>query len=337
MWGPTLYDTGYYTYANPYCVEPFVLPIDGGLPPVTLDYTQPLVTDYAPSGEYLADTTDNPPAESLPAPDQTGLQHFEDARNAFYGGDYGKALSLANRALGSLPNDSTLHEFRALVLFATGEYRQAAAAINSVLASGPGWDWTTMSGLYASTDTYTDQLRKLEAYTGQNPDAAFAHFLLAYQYITCGYQDEAIAELEQTVRLEPSDQVAAGLLGNLKPADAAATPGEASTGDATTDATTDAIEIDPEALFGRWSAQPNPGTRIGLELGEDGNFRWIVEQGKKKHELKGSFSLAGDKLMLQPEKEGPMVGAVTFGDDGSFNFRIMGAAPGDKGLTFKRS
>ena len=32
-----------------------------------------------------------------------------------------------------------------------------------VLTAGPGWDWATMVGLYPDVDTYTRQLRALEA------------------------------------------------------------------------------------------------------------------------------------------------------------------------------
>ena len=47
-----------------------------------------------------------------------------------------------------MPNDPTLHEFRALVLFAQGQYDAAAATLYPVLNAGPGWDWTTLVGLY---------------------------------------------------------------------------------------------------------------------------------------------------------------------------------------------
>ena len=49
----------------------------------------------------------------------------------------------------------------------------------SVLSTGPGWDWTTLAGLYANIDIYTQQLRSLEAYCNANPQAASARFLLA--------------------------------------------------------------------------------------------------------------------------------------------------------------
>ena len=63
-----------------------------------------------------------------------------------------------------MPNDTVLHEFRGLVLFALGRYKEAAAADYAVLSAGPGWDWTTLSGLYPNVEVYTEQLRALEQY-----------------------------------------------------------------------------------------------------------------------------------------------------------------------------
>ena len=49
---------------------------------------------------------------------------------------------------------SSVHEVRALILFAHGQYKPAAAAIYSVLSVGPGWDWPTLSGFYADPSEY---------------------------------------------------------------------------------------------------------------------------------------------------------------------------------------
>src|SRR5262249_57315751 len=111
-----------------------------------------------------------------------GLVPFDQAREAFKAGDYAQALKKVDEALQKLPKDAALHEFRALVLFAQGQYQQAAATIYSVLAVGPGWDWTTLSSMYSNVDVYAKQLRALEAYRKQNPGAADAAFLLAYHY-----------------------------------------------------------------------------------------------------------------------------------------------------------
>ena len=42
-------------------------------------------------------------------------------------------------------------------------YDEAAAVAYTVLTAGPGWNWTTLVGLYPDVDTYTNQLRAVEA------------------------------------------------------------------------------------------------------------------------------------------------------------------------------
>ena len=88
---------------------------------------------------------------------------LNEADAAFKQNDYDKALDIVNQGITKYPDDAVLHEFRALVLFAKGDYQQSAATIHAVLAVGPGWDWTTLSSLYGNVGTYTEQLRALEA------------------------------------------------------------------------------------------------------------------------------------------------------------------------------
>jgi tetratricopeptide (TPR) repeat protein len=120
-------------------------------------------------------------AQSLTAA-ELAIQVFDQARTAFQRGDYRQALALTDKAIQELPTDATLHEFRALCLFALKDYKQAAATLYAVLAAGPGWDWDTMNYLYPDAVTYTAQLRTLEAYHKANPGSAEAGFVLAYHY-----------------------------------------------------------------------------------------------------------------------------------------------------------
>ncbi|MGO9468069.1 MAG: tetratricopeptide repeat protein [Isosphaeraceae bacterium] len=84
-------------------------------------------------------------------------------------GDFGQALKLADGALSKTPNDPILHEFRATCLFALGRFDEAAVPMYTVLSAGPGWDWTTLAGLYPSVDVYSQQLRSLEAFCDATP------------------------------------------------------------------------------------------------------------------------------------------------------------------------
>jgi tetratricopeptide (TPR) repeat protein len=154
-------------------------------------------------------------AQALTSAD-SAIQVFDQARAAFQQGDYKQALALVDKAIQELPTDATLHEFRALCLFALKDYKQAAATLYAVLAAGPGWDWETMNYLYPDASTYTAQLRALEAYHKANPGSAEASFVLAYHYLVLGHVEHAIKQLDNVVRLLPDSQLSAELLAALK-------------------------------------------------------------------------------------------------------------------------
>ena len=221
--GSSFYNWGYASYANPYYAEaavaqPIVIEqtVAGGepqtvtVPAYTYDYSQPIDTQSAPPPEEVA----NP-----------AVAKFDSARAAFGTGDYAGALQLTDEALKVLPNDATLHEFRALVLFAVGKYDLAAGPLYAVLSVGPGWDWTTMAGLYPNIDVYTSQLRKLEAFVSANPKSTAGRFVLAYHYLTQGHTDAAVSQLKEVVALAPQDTLSAQLVKQFSPpADANRTP-----------------------------------------------------------------------------------------------------------------
>ena len=213
--GSSFYNWGYASYANPYYAEaavaqPIVIEqtVAGGepqtvtVPAYTYDYSQPIDTQSAPPPEEVA----NP-----------AVAKFDSARAAFGTGDYAGALKLTDEALKVLPNDATLHEFRALVLFAVGKYDLAAGPLYAVLSVGPGWDWTTMAGLYPNIDVYTSQLRKLEAFVSANPTSTAGRFVLAYHYLTQGHTDAAVSQLKEVVALAPQDTLSAQLVKQFSP------------------------------------------------------------------------------------------------------------------------
>jgi tetratricopeptide (TPR) repeat protein len=163
-------------------------------------------------------------AESLDAA-ESAVEIFEQAREAFGKGDFKDALALVDKAIKALPTDATLHEFRALSLFALKDYRQAAASLYAVLAAGPGWDWETMKYLYPDVSTYTEQLRALESYQKANPKSAEASFVLAYHYLVLGHVDAAIKQMENVVKLLPESQLSTELLAALKGESSRPSPG----------------------------------------------------------------------------------------------------------------
>jgi tetratricopeptide (TPR) repeat protein len=328
MMGPMMYNWGYSNYSNPY--------YGGGYGAGnTVVVQQPVVYDYA-----------QPIDSQAPPPDQTvsnqAVSTFDSAREAFKAGDYAKALGLVDQAIKSMPNDATLHEFRAQTLFALKRYDDAAATLYGVLSAGPGWDWTTLISLYADPEVYTGQLRALETYASQNPSSAAAHFVLAYQYLTEEHPDAAVRELKKVKGLEPKDTLSAQLLQQLEQSQnqpTTATTAEAEPPQVPSASSAANASTGKEGkLEGSWSAQPNKDITITLSLQGDGRFDWSVNRAGKNQKFAGKSSYENGILTLvQGDNNNTMVGNVNWTDDSHFTFKVMGAAPSDPGLSFSKA
>ena len=334
--GSVMYNSGYAMYSNPYYVN-------GGNTSAYYDYSQPItVINQQPDANSLAgDQSTSSVVESSPAPEvQEGTSHMDLARAAFKNGDYPGASREIDLAIQQLPNDAVLHEFRALILFAMQDYKQAAATLYAVLSAGPGWDWTTMSGMYAGVSTYTDQLRQLEEFVKANQSAADAHFVLAYHYLTCGYTEEARKQYEDVVKLQPENQLAAQLVtlvGGGSAAEAANQPTPQSPGVDSTEANqaTPPTAIDATKIVGMWKASRKDGASFKLDLTSDSKFTWGFEQGGRKQEFGGKYSVDGAVLVLERTDGAQMPGIVTLASNG-FNFKLYGGPPDDSGLDFSK-
>jgi len=333
------YSFGLWGYSNPYYVEPYVVGT------TVIDYSQPLIvsepypvevpveTPVAPDGGAASAGTQPLP----PGVTQAGLDAFDRARSAFYAGDYPQALKDIDQSAGEMPKDAAVHEFRGLILFALARYPEAAAPIHAVLAVGPGWDWTTMVGLYPSVEVYTAQLRALERFTREHPDDAASKFLLAYHYITTGSNDAAVRRLREVVELRPDDAVAAELVRMLggpddaPPADAAARP------DAPPAETKPASPpIAAADLVGEWSAKGPKGSEYRVEFSEDGNFAWTYAAGGKTEKIGGVYAVDRSALAMEPDSGGTLVAEVSQLKAGTLRFAPAGAPAGDSGLDFVR-
>jgi tetratricopeptide (TPR) repeat protein len=141
-----------------------------------------------------------------------GAEYFADATTAFRNGQYRDALRLANHAAVESPQNAKAHELMSLALLASADYRGAAAEAHAALAFAPPAAWETVYTYYGDDATYTNQLRALEKYSHENPTAADARFLRAYQYLMLGHQPQALDQLREVTKLEPQDRLAAELL-----------------------------------------------------------------------------------------------------------------------------
>jgi tetratricopeptide (TPR) repeat protein len=313
--GSALYGMGYSSYSNPYYGATAAV-ADQPAVAAPYDYSQPINTVSAPAADSVTD-----PAMAL----------FDAGRASFQQGNYTDALQQTNDALAKLPNDTTLHEFRALCLFALGRYDEAAATLYAVLSVGPGWDWTTLISLYPDVDVYTTQLRALEEYCDDHRESATGRFVLAYHYLTEGHTEAAVDTLKQVVALKPSDTLSAKLLRQLdlsqdKPAPAAVP----------TPAPTDTTPPQGASIAGTWSAQPADDTSIALTVQPGGEFTWQVTQKGQMQKFAGT-STYGDGILTLAQDKGPvLVGRVSWKDASHMTFRVVGDGPEDPGLNFSK-
>lgn len=321
--GSLVYGSGYLGYSNPYYA---------GYTGSGYNYAQPIPVVYNASTVTVDPTIGS----------NTTGQIMDLAVAAFKQNNYDSALDIVNQGIPQHPDDAVLHEFRSLVLFAKGDYQQAAATIHSVLAVGPGWDWTTLSGLYADVSIYTLQLRALEAAARQNPQDPANRFLLAYHYISDGYPDAAVRQLQEVVKLVPGDQVAASLLKmtSAPPAsstDPAAQPIPQPPIDLPAPLQSNSTAIDVSTILGNWKASRDDGSQFSLTLTDEKTFQWsFTPKGQPPQAFGGTYTIEGNVIALEREGGGSLVAEIGQNDGTRFNFKMAGAPNEDPGLNFVR-
>ena len=199
---------------------------------------------------------------------------------------------------------------------------------------------------------YTQQLRTLEAYCGQNPSSAPARFVLAYHYLTAGHTLAALQQLKEVASLQPQDGLAPQLARQLEPPAAAAAPSGLSSGLVSPGpaASSPAVSLPtappplsaPSApvregrLEGTWTAQPDKDTSISVSIPDPGHFTWTVTQQGQPRQLQGRLTFGNGILTLAQDQGPAIVGNITWIDENHFTFKVPGAGPNDPGLTFTK-
>ena len=317
---------GYYGYTNPYVGGTTV--IDNSV----YDYSQPIIVESEPQ-QYADDTasTETTPESIPPGVSPEALSSFDEARQLFYSGQYDQALTSVDSAIQEMPNDAVLHEFRGLVLFALGKYQDAAATLYAVLSAGPGWDWTTMSGLYPGVEPYTEQLRALEAYRTAHPDDPSARLVLAYHYLTAGHAEAAESQLKKLLTLTPDDPLAKNLLLQVDPDAELPTQNDVSTPPEVEQ------EIDPKTLVGTWKASRGSDASFEMDLDENESFRWTFTQSGDEQTLTGTYSVDEQGVLTMDTGDQDVLLAQLVPKDGSMDFYLLGDTQGAEPLSFSRA
>ena len=328
------YNYGYSTYSNPFYSAPAV-----ATQPY-IDYSQPVinVVQAAPTPGTTEGVAE--PAAPQPIPESAAAT-FDAAVESFRQGDYRAALAGTEKALKEFPKDAVMHEFRALCLFALKEYGPAAANIHALLASGPGWNWSTLSSLYPDINVYGKQLNDLEDRCAANPNETSSLFLLAYHATTAGDTEMARKVLVKLKKLLPDDPIVHNMwmvAGGEQPDPKAAKEGDkpAEKPEEKTKEPEPAKDIQLD-ITGDWKAPKQGGGKIGLVIKADGTFTWTVEsKDGKKDSFGGTFTLDENLMVLNRSGGGALMGRVTALAENSFLFKMVGGPPNDQGLTFKK-
>jgi tetratricopeptide (TPR) repeat protein len=301
----------YSGFINPYFVAPVInTTVVANAPPLFIpDYSRPLdltSIPLEPGGTEQDDST------------------FLAARDAFRAGELARAVSLNDLTLQHYPNDPVLHEFRALCLFALGRFDDAAAALYIVLTAGPGWDWPTMVGLYSDVDTYTRQIRALEAAIKRNTSIASNRFVLAYHYMVQEHLEQARQQFEHVAKLEPRDKLAAQFAKALTAPSEAPTAAATGPAGASDKAETHEPSPPPATLLGTWKAKPMPDLSIELTLRDDGQFTWDVNSRGQADSITGDAGYVDGVLTLTQADAPALVGKVVNLGEKQFGFELLG-------------
>ena len=372
-YGSMAFSSGYLGYNNPYMTgvqlanngynynQPVLPNPQNGawmqqqqLPPQQQQQQLPVGTPPAPPAVPVEPTTASDPTRALvpqgnPVPTYvtmpTGTASgtgpiqllLDTSVRAFRQNNFEKAISVTDKAISQDPNNVVLHEFRALTLFAKGDYQPAAATLHSVLASGPGWDWNTMIGVYGDASLYTKHLRALEQVVKQNREDGATRFVLAYHYLSAGHTKDATRILQRVVNLVPEDRVAANLLQSIQGTRQPELASQPTPQAPPMEPAEPAVTIDSAKLVGVWNASRTDGSKFLLKLNADNSFTWsFTSRQQQPQSFDGTYTTSGQILTLNRTGGGLLTAKVHTNGESQFQFKLAGTPTTDPGLQFDR-
>jgi len=176
---------------------------------------------YYYPGTAVVDPQDNALAANQP-PEVTPKAGAKDADNAkvfaekgetdFKMRDYKSAVYAWKHAVVDDPMNGVLVMMLAQGFFATGQFDEAAGAVQQAMQVLPKEEWGVVvknyKELYSNVQDFTDQLRALEKAVKEKPTDPALRFLAGFQYAYLGYPKEAVDQLDKGLKLAPRDEMA---------------------------------------------------------------------------------------------------------------------------------
>ena len=169
-----------------------------------------------------------------------------------------------------------------------------------------------------------------EQYAQSHPAASDAKFLLAENYLTCGYTDAAAVQLKEVVQVDPKDQLSAQLLKSIS-ASSTVQPAVSSQPAAL------AAAAHVTSLVGNWTATRRISATIKLALAADGEKylgagpEWQAAAAQPARIPLPTISWFSSRATMPCSWARSAALA-----NNRFNFKLTGDNPSDPGLTFVR-
>ena len=224
------------------------------------------------------------------------------------------------------PTTRTCTSSSRLVLFAQGQYEQAAAPPLRGPVGRPrlGLD-DPERDVSRSRDLHRPAPQPGSLSSARTRNSAPARFVLAYHYLCQGHDDNAAAQLKEVVKLQPDDTLSAQLLAQFQPS-GSPPPAESAAATATAPAGNAPGELEGRARPGGDDRLCDPGRRR-LHLDRLG-------PGKPPTTIAGTSTFADGVLTLadKADRRGTLAGNVAWQDANHFTFRLVGAPAQDPGL-----
>src|SRR5579872_747659 len=136
----------------------------------------------------------------------------EEGAAAFKAADYPKAVYDWRHASVDAPHDPLTMMLLAQGLLAIGKFDEAAGATQAAMRLLPSDEWNVVvrsyQALYGNARDYTEQLRALERAIREKPAKPGLRFLAGFHYGYLGYPQQAINQLDATLKLAPRDELA---------------------------------------------------------------------------------------------------------------------------------
>jgi Tetratricopeptide repeat len=177
---------------------------------------------YGVPYSYRAGYATTPVANTTPLRPSTGIDFAKQGEDAFKVGDYAAASQAWRHALIDDPGNGLLAMRVAQAAFATGQFNEAADAVQQGLATLPRSQWESVvrdrTQLYgAKSGEYTSQLQALERAAQNKPDDSPEQFLLAYHYVFSARPEAVTKRPDNDSKVAPHNATAGVFGGTLQP------------------------------------------------------------------------------------------------------------------------